>query len=76
MHEAALTRWRRRDCYGLMLVSVRVADVDAARRRCHALGIAIAREVDFGSGRLLVVADPDGTEIGIFGPSLPAPVPA
>jgi predicted enzyme related to lactoylglutathione lyase len=74
MYEAPLAPWRRRDCYGLMLVSVRVADVDAARQRCEALAVPIVREVDFGTGRLLVVADPDGTEIGIFGPATPGPV--
>lgn len=68
MVEADLEPWHRRDCYGLMLISVRVRDVEAAKRRCESLGVTLEREVDFGTGRLLVVADPDGTEIGIFGP--------
>ncbi len=75
--EPDLRPWRRADCYGLMLISVRVRDVEAAKRRCEEQGVTLNRDVDFGTGRLLVVADPDGIEIGIFGPTDPdAPSPA
>jgi catechol 2,3-dioxygenase-like lactoylglutathione lyase family enzyme len=69
MHEPPLGPWRRSERYGLMLISIRVSDVPAARARCAAFGAAIAREVAFGPTLVLVVTDPDGTEIAIVGPA-------
>ena len=41
MHRPPLGPWRRSERYGLMLISIRVSDVPAARARCAAFGAAI-----------------------------------
>jgi catechol 2,3-dioxygenase-like lactoylglutathione lyase family enzyme len=65
MIDADLKPWTRRDCYGLMLISVRVPDVEVERTRLQTLGVTPVREVEFGRSVLFVVNDPDGTELGI-----------
>jgi catechol 2,3-dioxygenase-like lactoylglutathione lyase family enzyme len=55
--------------YGLHMVSVYVPDVAVARARCEKAGVDIRREVRIGDVLLLVVADPDGQEVGVIGPA-------
>ncbi len=54
--------------YGIFMCSVAVPDLKPVRERLAEFGIAITREVDVETIRLLVLTDPDGQEIGIIGP--------
>jgi len=54
--------------YGIFLCSVMVRDLAPVRERLKAAEIPIAREMDIGRSRLIVVTDPDGQDIGIIGP--------
>jgi predicted enzyme related to lactoylglutathione lyase len=53
---------------GIFLCSVTVKDLAPVRARLKAADIAITREVDVSGIRLLIMRDPDGQEIGVFGP--------
>ena len=58
---------RQHHC-GIFLCSVMVKDLAPVRKRLEAEGIPIARELDVGRSRLLILTDPDGQEVGIIAP--------
>ena len=66
--ETSLERKQRQRHYGLFLCSVAVRDLAPVRERLKAAGIPIARELDIGRSRLIVVTDQDGQDIGIVAP--------
>ncbi len=66
--QAPLERRQRPNHYGLFLCSVMVRELAPVRERLAAAEIPIARELDIGRSRLIIVTDPDGQEIGIIGP--------
>lgn len=56
-----------RSHYGLLLLSVQSEDLDAAAAAATDAGGAVCRSVAVGEATLLVVADPDGQEVGVIG---------
>jgi predicted enzyme related to lactoylglutathione lyase len=66
--QAQFLRKQLQKHYGLFLCSVIVKDLAPVRERLKAADIPVARELDIGRSRLMVVTDPDGQEIGIIGP--------
>ena len=66
--QAQLQRMQLQNHYGIFLCSVIVKDLAPVRERLKAAEIPIARELNIGRSRLIVVTDPDGQDIGIIGP--------
>jgi predicted enzyme related to lactoylglutathione lyase len=65
--QTPLEQKQRPNHYGIFLCSVTVRDLAPVRERLAAADIPIARELDIGRVRLILVTDPDGQEIGIIG---------
>jgi catechol 2,3-dioxygenase-like lactoylglutathione lyase family enzyme len=57
-----------RDQYGVFLLSVVAEDLDVVAQAATATGGDVRRSVPIGQATLLVVADPDGQEVGVIGP--------
>jgi len=65
--QVPLERKTRPAHFGIFMCSVMVKELDPVRAHLKAQDIPIARELDVGKSRLIVVTDPDGQEIGIIG---------
>ena len=59
---------QRPNHFGIFMCSVIVRDLAPVLAQLQAEGIPVARDLDVGRSRLVVVTDPDGQEIGIIGP--------
>lgn len=56
------------DHYGTFLMSVRVPSLVGLAETATALGGEVRRRVPIGGSELLVIADPDGQEVGLIAP--------